>query len=512
MTIRISDSYLSQILVNDLNRSLGGLLKLQRQAGTMRRVNDFAEDPRAVGAIQRYNALIANNTQYLRNLTRSMIIVDSTDTALQDISTLLAEVRELALRESSAVATTQSRQTAVIQVDNLVNRLLDVLNTTVEGNYIFGGTRTDTPPFVRNGATVLYQGNGESIVTAIGHGVQHTLNLPGQVFMGSMSATLSGSVDLAPRLQPTTMLADIGLGAGFQPGSITIRDGNNGSWNVNLAAAVTVDDVIASINAATGGAVTASINADGTGLQLAGTGPLQVSEVGSGQTASSLGLSGISEADTFNGRDIRAGLSPSVSLGDIATLAGQLPLGSIDIEVDGVITTVDLSSAATLGDLQAIVAAAVPGFQIRLDTSGLSVVSGSTEIFHVRNNGTPPTASLLGIEGTGSPRRMFGILEDLRVALNADDPLAIRGSLVELDGLEQMLQSLLIKTGGRQQDLEWVETVLMQRDTQLQAKLSLERDADIAQVSADLARAEMSYQSSLLVTSRLFQANLMMYL
>ena len=60
--------------------------------------------------------------------------------------------------------------------------------------------------------------------------------------------------------------------------------------------------------------------------------------------------------------------------------------------------------------------------------------------------------------------------------------------------------------------MDWVRSLLMQRDEQLRGKLSLERDADLAQVSSDLAQAEMSYQSSLLVTSKLFQANLMMYL
>ncbi len=107
---------------------------------------------------------------------------------------------------------------------------------------------------------------------------------------------------------------------------------------------------------------------------------------------------------------------------------------------------------------------------------------------------------------------MFGLLEDLKTALQANDPDAIRGTLVEVEALEQMIQSQIIRVGGRQQSLEWAESLLMQRDTQLQAKLSVERDADVAQVSADLARAEMSYQSSLMVTSKLFQSNLMMYL
>jgi flagellar hook-associated protein 3 FlgL len=512
MTIRISDNYLSQILVGDLNRNLANMLRLQRQAGTMRRVNDFAEDPRAIGAIQRYNALIANNSQYLRNLTRSTIIVDSTDTALQDISSLLAEVRELVLREASALSTPQSRQAAVIQVENYRDRLLGLLNTTVEGNYIFGGTRTDTPPFVLNGSTVIYQGNAGDLSTAVGPGLQQLLNIPGNEFMGSLSATLSGTVDLAPRLSPDTPLADLNLGTGWERGSITIRDGNNDSWTVNLAAAVTLDDVMTAIATATGGAVTAAIGPDGTGLQLSGTGPLQVTEVAGGQTASSLGISGISEADTFSGRDIRAAVAPTTALADIAALAGHLPLGAIEVEVDGVVTTVDLSPAATLGDLQTIFQAALPGYQLQLDGSGLSVISGTSETFYIRNADATNTASLLGIAGTGTPVRMFGVLEDLRAALAADDTGAIRGSLVELEALGRKLQSLIIKVGGRQQDLEWMQTILMGRDTQLRTRLSLERDADVAQVSADLAAAEMSYQSSLLVTSRLFQANLMMYL
>ena len=512
MPIRISDNYLSQVLVRDLNRSLGNMLELQRQAGSMQRINDFADDPRAVGAIQRYNSLIASNSQYLRNLNRSRVIIDNTDTALQDMSSLLAEVRELALRESSAGATTTTRQMAVTQVESFTDRLLNLLNSSTEGNFIFGGTRTDQPPFVRNGSTVIYQGNDDLMITQTGPNTTQILNIPGSEFMGSMSATLLGSADLAPQLTGTTQLSDLNLGAGWEAGSITIRDGNNNGWSVNLSAAVTVDDVFTAINAATGGAVTASLSPDGTGIQLSGTGPIVVDEVGEGHTASTLGISGSSDADIFLGRDVRAGVDPAVNLADIAGLSGSLPLGSIEVEEDGVVTTIDFSGATTLGDLQTTFNAAMPGYQLRLDGSGLSIVSGSTVMFSVRNVGVPDTASLLGLEGTGTPVRMFGILEDLRASLAADDPRAVHGALVELEALEQMIHSQLIKVGGREQNMDWNEMLLMQRDTQLRSKLSLERDADIAKVSSDLAAAEMSYQSSLLVTSRLFQSNLMMYL
>ena len=155
MTIRITDSYMASILIGDLNRSLANMLEQQQMAGSMRRLNSFADDPRAVGTVQRYNALIANNDEYLSNVSRNRTIVDSTDVALQNISEVLSDTRVIALRESSALATSQSRGTAVVEVENLINRLLDVLNTNVEGNYIFAGRQVATPPFVRSANAVI---------------------------------------------------------------------------------------------------------------------------------------------------------------------------------------------------------------------------------------------------------------------------------------------------------------------------------------------------------------------
>lgn len=512
MTLRISENYLSQVLVGDLNRSLGRMLQLQRQAGSMRRINSFADDPRGVGNIQRYTALLASNDQYLRNISRSQIMIESSDTAMQDMSSVLASVRELVLLQSSAGASPTSQQTAAIEVDNMINRLLDVLNTSVEGNYLFSGHKTTTTPFVRNGDTVAYQGDEGVIYTQSGPKSRVPVTIPGSAFLGTQSAVLGGTADLAPRLTPATSLDDINLGRGWQAGSIDIRDGNNVTYRVDLSGAATMDDVITAISAATGGAVTASLGSDGARLELAGAGPLTVSEVDGGQAATTLGINASSAAGLLTGRDIRAAVDPATLLSDIAALAGNLPLGSLEVEVDGTVYPVDLSTATTLGELQTLFAAAVPGHELRLDTSGLSVVSGSTTPFIIRNAGAPQTASLLGLEGMGSPVRLFGMLEDLKANLLSGDEAAVRGAMTEIAALEAMVHVQMIKIGGRQNDMEWADAVLRQRDEQLQGKLSLERDADVAQVSSDLSQAQMSYQSSLLVTARLFQTNLMMYL
>ena len=300
MSIRITDSYMASILLGDLNRSLGNMLDQQRMAGSMRRINSFADDPRAVGTVQRYNSLIANNEEYLSNVSRNRIIVDATDVALQNVSEVLSEARELALRESSALA---DNRTAMVQVEGLMDRLMDALNATVDGNYIFAGRQVYTAPFVRNGDTVVYQGDSGEILSRTGPNSTMAVNLPGDVFVGTRSATLGGRVDMAPRLQAGTALSDLNLGQGWERGSVSISDGDGNLWQVDLAAATTAGDIAAAITAGTGGLVTATV--EDNGFSFTGTGPIRISEVGEGGTAASLGINVTSAGGILTGRDVR---------------------------------------------------------------------------------------------------------------------------------------------------------------------------------------------------------------
>ena len=100
----------------------------------------------------------------------------------------------------------------------------------------------------------------------------------------------------------------------------------------------------------------------------------------------------------------------------------------------------------------------------------------------------------------------------MKASLQAGDQDGIRNALQELKSVENMVYQMMMTVGGRQVDLDWSDSILRQRDERLRANLALEQDADVAQVAADLSRAETSYQASLLVTSKLYSSNLMQYL
>ncbi len=512
MSLRVSESYLSATTLAGINRNLRDLARAQLQATTMRRVNSYADDPRAVAAISRLHELLVGNDQYLRNIDRSRSFVIATDSALQSMSTALADVRVLLQQETSALASADSRRHAAGIVDELAAQFMDMLNTEVQGSYIFGGHRTDVPPFVLSGDDVQYQGDDGLISVQVGPSTTLAINLPGSAFMGTGNSTLVGAVSLAPNLRATDLLADLDGGAGWREGAFRIADGAGRSYTVDLTGAVTVGDVLSRIDAAGGGDLVAGIHADGTGLQISGTGPLTVSEIDDGRTAASLGLAGTSSSGLLVGRDVRTQPQYDTPLARIPALAGKLPLGGIVLEVGGTQTAVDLSTANTIGDLRALIGMSVPDLDLVLEGPVLSLVSGTTEPFRVLSAEGDATAADLGLVGSGTPARLFGMLADLKESLLADDTTGLRQAMIELEALEQLVQGRLTQVGGKQNSLDWIEGLLREREERLATSLSLERDADMARVATDMSRAEAAYQSSLLVTSRLFQTNLMQYL
>jgi len=512
MSLRVTENYLAHIAVRDANRSLAEMIRQQRMAATLRRVSSYADDPIGVGAIQRYRSLISANDQYLRNLDRSRAFLEAADSALLNLSDILAETRALALQESSALGTPDSNAQAAEHVNSLTQRLLDTLNVMVEGNYIFGGFNTSAAPFIMSGDTVNYQGDSGEIRVQIGPHADIVVNTPGDVFLGTNNAILTGLVDVAPRLGLTDSLDDLNLGSGWEAGQFTVTDGTNTIHTIDLSNATTVADVINQVNLDSGGALTADLTADGSGLQITGSGPLTISEVDGGRTAQTLGLHGESDSGVFVGRDIRLSAAPTTLLTDIASLDDAFPLGEILIQIGEDEYRVDFAAATTIGDLQTILNTAVPELELQVEGAVLSVVGGGPASFTVSNGDGTNTATSLGLEGVGTPARLFGVMAELRDAMLANDSVAIRGTLAELAGVQEIILSETIKVGGRENTLDWMQGLLSQRDERLQSNLSHEWDADLARVATDLSKAEAAYNASLLVTSRLFEVNLMDYL
>lgn len=196
-------------------------------------------------------------------------------------------------------------------------------------------------------------------------------------------------------------------GNGVQRGQIRITDRDGNVADIDLRIAHTVDDVLNAINSNSDVNVKATVVGESFQLtdESGGTGNLKVSQIGTGTTASNLGLSGINiAADTATGADVFT-LHAGTKLSFLNDGTGvQLASGN-DLQIglaDGTTLNVDLGSATTLGDIigainaadPAKISAAIAADGNRLELSDLTVGAAT---FEVTSAGSGDTAADLGL-------------------------------------------------------------------------------------------------------------------
>ncbi|MDD4888588.1 MAG: flagellar filament capping protein FliD [Phycisphaerae bacterium] len=207
---------------------------------------------------------------------------------------------------------------------------------------------------------------------------------------------------------------------------------NGAELQVDLSSALTLGDVIDTINGATGnsGKLVASVDSGSDGLKLqdttGGPGTLTVAAVGGSKAAADLGLLG-SDGDAdhvIHGRRLLAGLN-TVLLRNLNGGAG-VTAGAISIQDRGTgSAVVDLSAAQTVQDvLDAVNAAAGVSAHAALNTSGNGIVitdtSGQTlRNFVIAESGGTTAAGLNILHDAADTSASSGHLEHRYVSENS---------------------------------------------------------------------------------------------
>lgn len=163
---------------------------------------------------------------------------------------------------------------------------------------------------------------------------------------GTLSFRYGGTVHRDARVE---LLAN-DQGSGFARGKIRITDRSGASAEIDLSSALTIDDILKSINDNPTINVSAAVQngrltiTDNTGLQLTN---LRVQEVGGGRTAASLGLAGIDTANSSVEGGLIWRLRGATSIGELndgrgVRISTVLPDIAFQLR-DGTIGEIDLS-------------------------------------------------------------------------------------------------------------------------------------------------------------------------
>jgi flagellar hook-associated protein 3 FlgL len=137
--MRVADQQMYGILLGNLQRSRLQMLTSQEQISSQKRVTNPSDDPSAFGQIVLDKSALSQTTQWVRNINFGTARVNAADQALGQVQNLITRVRELTIQASSDTTSAEGRQSIAKEVRQLQRQLVQLGNTEVAGQAIFGG-------------------------------------------------------------------------------------------------------------------------------------------------------------------------------------------------------------------------------------------------------------------------------------------------------------------------------------------------------------------------------------
>lgn len=149
---------MSQTMNHNLGASLRRLYEENNRIATRKKVNIPSDDPVALEASMRLRSTIGQHEQYLKNIGDASTWLGLTESSLGQIGEGVHRAREQAVHGANGPLTDSDREAIAKEVAQILEDIFDIGNARFADRYIFGGTLTQTAPFVDNNGSYEYEG------------------------------------------------------------------------------------------------------------------------------------------------------------------------------------------------------------------------------------------------------------------------------------------------------------------------------------------------------------------
>jgi flagellar hook-associated protein 3 FlgL len=187
MSMRVTTLMSSRATLRDLNEGYARLNRLQGQMASGKQITRPSDDPYGASRALSLRGEIGGLDQYQRNVDDGTGWLNTSDTALGQMSDVLARVRELLVNGGTDTAGPSARAALADEIDQLTESVKQEADVQYGGRAVFSGTATDTPPYALGGADA-YAGDAGTITRAIGPGVEIPINTDVRQLLGDGQA------------------------------------------------------------------------------------------------------------------------------------------------------------------------------------------------------------------------------------------------------------------------------------------------------------------------------------
>jgi flagellar hook-associated protein 3 len=478
MNLRISLQSLVNTSIGYEQQQTSAIAKLQEQASSGNRILTPDDDPLGAVAVINYTSQITNYDTDLANINTATANLNVSVSTLQDANNIITQARQLAIEATNSGNDSNSLGALADQADALLKQFITDANAQNNGQYVFGGTRSNTVPFVTDAAgNVTYVGGAQRAGVPVG---------PAQ----TVDTFYAGSEVFRPPQGAATVYTGT---TGAQPGTGVDTATGQGTLVVTHTATT--------YGGGSGVAASATGSAAGdTVIGPAGANTLTVVDTSGNGTSGTVSLNG-GPAVAFTNSDQNlkvTGPNGEVVYLDTTNVTAGFN-GSVPITADGTLS--------------------VPGGQaVPIDFSSNQVVTGT--------DGTVTNVNSTNIRQAGKDTVTYGgtldafqvlagLRDDLRNSRNLGSPAQLQSISNRLGELTQVSHNILRIAGEQSATLQNLNGLQAHvQDVQLQTKqLSGDvQSADIASVVTQLQAQQNLLQATLEVTAQMFSQSLLNFI
>jgi flagellar hook-associated protein 3 FlgL len=175
--MRITNGMMVAEMIYDQSQTSQAMATVSQQSASGNLINLPSDNPSGYGTLVSMDASITVMQGWGAVATAAAGNLNAASGALSSASDVLAKAQQIALVASSGTYDVSSRADAAAEMDGLVQQMIGLGNTQgPNGDYLFGGTATGSPPFDTSGA---FQGNNGVTQVAVTDGLLVNSNVSG---------------------------------------------------------------------------------------------------------------------------------------------------------------------------------------------------------------------------------------------------------------------------------------------------------------------------------------------
>ena len=228
--MRITNSLLFNTSIRNYRTASEQLYNVNQQIASKLKIQNSYENTSVYVDAMRLSNEIDTLKQASESSSKAKTFADNTDSTLTSFSSNLEQFKAKLVLASNSSNSSTSLQALANDLKGIRNNLMNLANTSINGQFLFSGSALSQKPISADGS---YSGNADNLTALIGSGVELPYNIPGQsLFLGKdtdYNRVVSTNVSLynQSKLHPDSMTTDSQNASStkvFLQSSDTIRD------------------------------------------------------------------------------------------------------------------------------------------------------------------------------------------------------------------------------------------------------------------------------------------------